>query len=495
MNLVDALLPESLLETVGDRPALTGSAGTLTYNRLVELIDGCAHVLAEQAIDRRIILLVMRDSPLLMATFLGAVKAGVVPVFVSPRLPAADVASIAADSDAALVIHDDGGLDAIAQLSQPRLTATELDALAALPHGPFPARDFGPADESFRVYSSGTTGKPKGIVHTHKHPWPMAAYLKDHLGIGPDDRVFCTSKLSFAYAQGNGFLGPLQTGATIILEPDWPSADWTLDMIERHRPTVVFSTPSLYRALLAAAEARPHALDGIRHFVSAGEALPVPLAEAWKARTGCDILNAYGCSETIALIVAQPPQAVQPGATGISVSGGELRLEVLDEGENGEQMGMLWIRHPFLASAYHGMPEQTAERFADGWFSTGDVFMQDAAGYLHHRGRQDGFIKVSGQWVQLRELEDVAAASDAITEAAAVVIKDEQGFARIALFIVPQGNLSDEAATRKVQASFEERAPRHRWPRWIRALPDLPRTSTGKIQTYRLRQMMEETPA
>jgi acyl-coenzyme A synthetase/AMP-(fatty) acid ligase len=483
MNLADELLSPTHLARVGDLPAVMGSGGTLTYRELAVLVDGCAHALASRGLARRVVLLAMQDSPVLIAAFLGAVKMGAIPVFVSPRLPPADMASIAADADAALMVHD---ADAPLGLQIPRLAGNALAAEAA-GRGAFPAVPFTIADEAFRVYSSGTTGRPKGIVHGHKSPAPCGAYLRDHLGIGPGSRVFCTSKLSFAYAQGNGFLGPLALGATVVLEPEWPSPRWAVEMVVRHRPDVVFSTPSLYRGILAEADGDAlAALRRVSHFVSAGEALPDGLARQWRESTGRPILNAYGCAEVIALVLAQPPDAAVEGTTGIPIGKGELRLAPID---GGPDVGQLWLRHPFLANGYHGLAHMTRQRFVDGWFATGDVFSRDAAGRYSHRGRQDGFIKVAGQWVQLSEIETTALASGAAADAAAVAVKDAQGFARVALFVIPRPPLAEGEAVRRVRAHFEASAPRHRWPRWVHALVELPRTATGKVQLRRLQEL------
>ncbi len=486
MNLAEELLSASHLARVAGLPAVTGCRGALTYAELAALVDGCAHALAGRGLGRRVVLLAMRDSPISMAAFLGAIKMGAIPVFVSPRLPQTDLLSIVADSDAALLIHDD---DAPFDVAVPRLAGAAL-ADEATGRGAFPAVQFTAANEAFRVYSSGTTGKPKGIVHGHKNPGPCGAFLRDHLGVGPGTRVFCTSKLSFAYAQGNGFLGPLALGATIILEPDWPSPRWTMEMVVRHRPDVVFSTPSLYRGILAEADDDAIKTFGrVRHFVSAGEALPSELARQWRENIGRPILNAYGCAEVIALAVAQPPDAAVEGTTGIAIGKAELRLDPID---GDPDVGQLWLRHPFLANGYHGLADMTRQRFVDGWFATGDVFSRDAAGRYSHRGRQDGFIKVAGQWVQLSEIEATALESGAVEDVAAVAVKDPQGFARVALFVIPRPPLAENKAIQRVRAHFEASAPRHRWPRWIHPLAELPRTATGKVQLRRLQELATE---
>ncbi len=497
MNLAEALLSPQLLENSGELPAFTGPGGTMTYAELARLVEGCAHVFAELGVGRgALVPLSMKDCPLLVAAHLGAMRMGAVPTFISPRMPAADVAAVIAGSRPALVVNDETAAQAVAGLDCRLLAADELAARAAAAPGPFPAVALGPEDEAFRVYSSGTTGKPKGIVHGHKAPWPFAAYGKDFLGLKTGEKIFCTSRLSFAYALGNGYLGPLQLGAAIVLEPDWPTPESALATIARERPAVVYSTPTLYRGMLAAmTDETRAAAAAVRHYVSAGEGLPEPLAAEWKDAVGVDILNAYGCSETVALAIAMPPADIRPGLTGVSVSGGEFRL-ALFEGERDEPgaLGQLWMRHPFLALGYFGNPEQTAARFVDGWYDTGDVFSREADGYWTHRGRQDGLIKVAGQWVQLREIEDIATASGGAAEVAAVVAKDGRGFGRVGLFVVPEERLGEQAAVRRVQQAFEA-VPKHKWPKWVRAIDALPRTSTGKIQTYRLREMIEREDA
>jgi benzoate-CoA ligase len=346
-------------------------------------------------------------------------------------------------------------------------------------------------DPAFWLYSSGTTGRPKGIIHTHRSLLPAGQGQRDVVGLAAGERSLATSKLFFAYSLEHGLLGPLATGATTILEPDWPDAVGVLDLVARHQPATFFSVPTFYRNLLALGAGRLAPFRGVRRFVAAGERVPAQLVAQWRAATGGEILALYGMSETFCACMITPPGTSTGGRTGKPLAGVETRLLTREgrEAAAGES-AELWLRHPGLALGYANRPEQTAAQFKDGWFCTRDLFVRDEEGYFVHQGRSDELVKVAGQWVQPVELEEAMAGEPAIAEAACVQVTDAEGFERLALFVATRGD-----STRALDAAgriCEEKLPRFKRPKWIRAVSELPRTATGKIQRFKLREQLEQ---
>jgi benzoate-CoA ligase len=252
----------------------------------------------------------------------------------------------------------------------------------------------------------------------------------------------------------------------------------------------MFSVPTIYRRLLAEAPRRLGAFPSVRRFVAGGERLSAQLAARWKKAVGGEILNLYGMSETFCACMVTPPGTSDGVRTGKPLPGVAVRLLDAHGAEPvGEDPGVLWVRHPAQASGYANLPEQTREQFRDGWFCSRDLFVRDAAGYYIHQGRSDELIKVAGQWVQPAELEEAAARDPAVAEAACVPVHDADGLERLALFVTPRG---DAAAAQRAAAEACERAlPRHKRPKWVRAVDELPRTATGKVQRYKLREILE----
>jgi 3-hydroxybenzoate/4-hydroxybenzoate---CoA ligase len=342
---------------------------------------------------------------------------------------------------------------------------------------------------AFALYSSGTTGRPKGIVHAHRTLLCAGESFRA-FGIGEGDRVFSTSKFFFAYGIDHGLLAPLATGAMSILTAAAPESEALVRLVERHRPSAMFSVPTVYRRLLAEMPARLPAFAAVRRFVAAGERLSAPLVAQWKKAVGAEILNLYGMSETFYACIVTPPGTSDGVRTGKPLPGVELQLrdERGAEPAAGEP-GVLWVKHPAQAACYANLPQQTREQFRDGWFCSRDLFVRDAEGHYIHQGRSDELLKVAGQWVQPSELEEAAALDPEVAEAACVPVLDAQGLERLALFVTPRGDPA--AAQRAAMLACERVLPRHKRPKWVRAVAELPRTATGKVQRFRLREILE----
>jgi benzoate-CoA ligase len=501
-NGADLLLGEAALARWGQRIALVCGEERLAATvlaRRVRLAAGAFLAHGVRPGDR--VMLLMRDGPESAAAWLGAVHAGAVAVALNSKLSEADYRHILADSQARLVVVEDVFAHARPDLGSELAAQGRLAVAGTAPVGAAswtawlraaeeaPAFDAGAEAPAFALYSSGTTGRPKGIVHSHRvfrHVGKAFAAF----GLAPGETVFATSRLFFAYGLEHGLLAPLALGLTSIVTADWPEPDAVIDLVERHRPAALFSVPTMYRRLLAASPERLEALRPVRRFIAAGERLSAQLVAQWRAAVGGELLNLYGMSETFCACIVTPPGTSDGARTGLPLPGVEVSVRDRDAAEPPPgQPGVLWIRHPAQAAGYQNLPEQTRAQFQDGWFCSRDLFARDAAGFLVHQGRVDELVKVAGQWVQPGELEEVAGREAAVAEAACVPVVDADGLERLALFVTAR---QDAAAARRAAAEACERLlPRYKRPKWVRSVAELPRTATGKVQRYKLRELLE----
>jgi benzoate-CoA ligase len=501
MNGAELLLGAAALERRAERTALVCGDERIGMAALAAQVARAAGAYRAHGVSPgERVLLLMRDTPEAAAAWLGAVHAGAVAVAINGKLPEVDYRHILSDSEARLVLVEDvfagARPDLTAELAaQRRLaiagkTAPEgaswrawlQQASSAAPC----RRD--PEDPAFALYSSGTTGRPKGIVHSHK-VFRHLGKAFDAFGLAEGDVVFCTSRLFFAYGLEHGLLAPLARGLTSVLCPDWPESDAVIEVVERHRPAALFSVPTVYRRLLSEPATRLEAFRAVRTFVAAGERLSSKLVDQWRTAVGGELLNLYGMSETFCACIVTPARSSDGMRTGLPLEGVEIRLlDAQGEEPAPGQPGVLWLRHPAQASGYANLPEHTRAQFRDGWFCSRDLFIRDAAGYLVHQGRSDELVKVAGQWVHPGELEETATVAAAVVEAACVPVVDEDGLERLALFVAAR---DDAAEAVRAAAAACERLPRHKRPKWVRAVAELPRTATGKIQRYKLRELLE----
>jgi len=505
LNAAEHLLGEAALARHGARSALVCGAETQSYRELAAHIAraaGALRALGLAAGER--VLLLLRDTPEHAAAWLGAVRAGAIPVSLNTKLSEDEYHHIRADCGARLALIEDrfvgarpdlaaahargGGLVVAGEGALPG-AASWREALAqAKPEGA--ALDAGPEQPAFWLYSSGTTGKPKGIILPHRSVLAAGQAQREVLGLAPGAKVHATSKFFFAYGLENGLLGPLASGATALLNPDWAEAEAVAELVARHRPEQFFSVPTFYRRLLALGAPRLAPFRDVRRFIAAGERLPQPLAAQWREATGGEILPLYGMSETFCVCMLTPPGTPGAPRTGVPLAGVAARL-VTSEGREARpgEPGVLWMRHPALALGYANRPEQTRAQFRDGWFCSNDVFVRDAEGHYTHQGRADDLVKISGLWVQPGELEEAVAAEPAIAEAACVPVTDGEGFERLALFIVARGDPAEAVAA--AGRACEQRLARFKRPKWIRAVSELPRTASGKVQRFKLRETLQ----
>ncbi len=499
MNAADRLLGEDALARHGARAALFCAERALSYAELAADMARAANALRALGLrPGERVLLLQRDTPEFVAAWLGAVHAGAVAIGLNGKLAESDYRHMVADSEARLLIADEALLPVLgvlaAELERERRLVRGADwlaqtARAAARAAAHPVRAEDPA---FWLFSSGTTGRPKAIVHGHRSVLAAGQAQREVLGLGPGDTVFATSKLFFAYALETGMLGPLALGATTILHPDWPDVEHVCAIVARHKPTAVFSVPTFYRRLLALPPGQLAPFREVRHFVSAGEGLPRPVFEGWRAAVAREILGIYGMSETFCVIMMTPLGQGGAPRGGKPIAGVQARLLAEDGEEVADGVaGVLWVRHPALSPGYANRPEATRDQFRDGWLCTRDIFVRDAEGYYAHHGRSDELLKVAGQWVQPSELEEAVLGLDAVAEAACVPGTDSDGFERLALFVAARG-ADAQAALAAAAAACEQKLPRHKRPKWILPVAELPRTATGKVQRFKLRELLAQ---
>jgi len=503
MNGAEHLLGQTALARHAERVALIFGREQVTYAELARRASAAAGALAALGVgpgDR--VLLLMRDTPALAAAWLGCLWRGAVAIALNSQLTDEDLRFIRSDSGARLALVEDvlasafpGFVAALAREQRIAIVGDALnmrswhDALASATAQPasFAAQ---PEDPAFWLYSSGTTGRPKGIIHTHKDMLPAGQVMRDVIHLDPGEKVLTTSRLFFAYGLEHALLGVLSVGATSVLHTDWSDVPHVCALVAEHRPAAFFSVPSFYRRLLGLGAEALAPLASVRHCFAAGERLPETMIRQWQAAVGREILSIYGMSETFCVVMATPVGTSNGRRTGRLLPGVEAKLLALEghEAAVGEP-GVLWVRHPALALGYANRKELTRDQFRDGWFCSKDVFVRDADGFYAHQGRADELVKVAGQWVKPSELEEAVLGEASIVEAVCVLVPDAEGFDRLALFVTPSGDA--QAAVAAATRLCEVKLPRHKRPKWIRAAQDLPRTATGKIQRFKLREILQ----
>lgn len=452
-----------------------------------------------QAEDR--VLLCMHDGVYWPVAFLGCILAGVVPVAVNTLLTSQDYLYMLQDSRARALLVSKSLWSVfdpiIAQLTRPIHIVSDAndttpgclgisDLLKA--HDPLPQHAPTMADDvCFWLYSSGSTGSPKGTVHLHSHLIHTAElYGRGVLGLREDDVVFSAAKLFFAYGLGNALSFPLTVGATTVLLGSRPTPADVFDVLRTHQPTVFYGVPTLFAGLMAHPE-RPSASQlNLRVCTSAGEALPAEIGHKWQAQYGVEILDGIGSTEMLHIFLSNQPGRVRYGTTGHPVPGYRLRL-VNDEGTecaDGE-LGELQIQGPSSALMYWRNREKTKHTFAGEWTRSGDKYSRDADGYYTYGGRSDDMLKVGGIYVSPFEVEASLMTHTAVLEAAVVGHADDEGLVKPKAYVVLKpGHVASE---NELQAHVKGQLAPYKYPRWVSFLNELPKTATGKIQRFKLR--------
>lgn len=505
-NMTTLLLDRHLEAGLGERPAVLSEAGTLSYEALYRLASRAGHALRALGLRREErVALLLPDCPEFLAVFLGAMRLGAVPVPINTLSRPADYAYYLNDSRAVVLVVDQELLSRLEPIRSQLRALRSVVVLGEAPPGAFrldellaqAAESLDPADThrdepSYWLYSSGTTGRPKGVVHLHHDMvYCVEPYAQHVLGMTARDRTFSIPRLFFSYGLVNSLYLPLYFGASVALVRKRPDPAAALEALARYRPTLFFSVPAFYAALLRHLEtlASPPDLGTVRLAITGGDPLPAPLYHRWRERTGLELLDSVGSTDVGYIYICNRPGRVRPGASGELVPGYEAR--VVDEAGRDVppgEVGELWIKGESVAAYYWNKHAQTKRAFGGEWLHTGDKFSRDADGYYTFLGRSDDLLKVSAQWVSPMEVEEVLTAHPAVAECAVVGATDEQGLLKPRAFVVPtQGYQPSAELAAQLQAFARARLPPFKCPAWVDFLPELPKTPTGKVERYRLR--------
>jgi benzoate-CoA ligase family protein len=518
-NATTYFVDRNLSEGRADRVAIECGEDRITYGQVAEQVNRFASALRQLGVRReeRVMLLLL-DGPAFAYAFFGTMRIGAVAVPVNTLLKPHDYRYLLEDSGAVVLVVSDALLPLVQDIPRdelPRLRHVVVvgrtqrgadlswDGLLAGGSAMSETEPTTRDDAALWLYSSGSTGIPKACVHLH-HDMVVCAELfgRGVLSITSADRCFSVAKLFFAYGLGNALYFPFSVGATAILWPGPPAPAHVYDIIERHRPTLFFSVPTSYAMLLAHTPALSEQresngrtpdfdLSSIRMAVSAGEALPPPLFDRFKQRFGIELVDGIGSTEALHMFIANRPGAVRAGSSGQLVAGYDARI-LDNDGQPvpAGEVGNLWIRGDSVCACYWNQHDKTVDTIQGPWLRTGDKYSVDEDGYYWHAGRADDMLKVGGQWVSPVEVENVVLAHPAVQECGVVGFEDRDGLVKpIAFVVLRPGTEDSPERAGELEQFVRARIAEFKRPRRVAFVTELPKTATGKIQRFKLREL------
>ena len=504
-NVAVPFIDRHLDEGRGQRIALRHQGGEVSYAQLAENASRAGNALLSLGLapGERLIMAAV-DEPIFFYVFWGAIKAGIIPIAASTFLKTADYKFLARDAGCSAFVYSSALAAEAAEVAgaSPQLrvvlpldgpgSLAERMATASPELAPHPATA---TSECFWLYSSGSTGTPKGVVHRHRDMVVTSErYGRKTAGLTADDVVFCASKLFFSFGFGGGMTFPMWVGASIILQPARSTAELALDYLERSAATAFFGVPTLYGQMVQALERKPRNLKSLRRCLSAGEALPAPIFQRWNELTGVPILDGIGSTEVLHIFVSNRIDDIRPGTSGKPVPGYAVKIV----GEDGQtlpagEVGTLWVKGESNAVCYWNNPEKTRNTMVGEWLNTGDMYYVDPEGYYVNAGRGDDMLKVGGMWCSPIEIESRLLAHPKVREAAVIGRLDDKGLVKPAAYIVLVNPADENDATaRELQQYCKLHLAGFKYPRWFSFVREIPKTITGKIQRFKLRQLPPE---
>lgn len=504
-NAATHFIDRHITEGRGDKIAFIDDKGRYTYADLAARVNRAGNLLKSQGVQpEQRVLLALLDGIDFPALFFGAMKIGAVPVPVNTLLTTPDYDFMLRDSRAVLLAVSDALMERFRPIisGQPYLqnvlisgqvppTVTPLARLLDEQSDQLEPAATTPDDIGFWLYSSGSTGAPKGTMHLHGDLVHTAVlYAQEVLGIREDDVVFSAAKLFFAYGMGNAMTFPLHVGATAVLMAERPTPAAVMKRLKDHQCSIFYGVPTLYGGILADSTiTKDSGSAKLRRCVSAGEALPEDIGKRWEKLFGVEILDGIGSTEMLHIFLSNRPGEVRYGSTGKAVPGYDLRVV----GEDGKEaapgeIGELLVSGPSCAVAYWNNRTKSLATFHGPWTRTGDKYVCDKDGYYTYAGRSDDMLKVSGIWVSPFEVESALLGHPKVLEAAVVAHADVDELVKPKAYVVLRAEfVAEEALVGELQMFVKDRLAPYKYPRWIEFVAELPKTATGKIQRFKLR--------
>lgn len=499
-NVAEQFTERNLSEGRGDKIAIRTFDRDVSYTELAAGVNRFGNVLRGLGIGRgERVLLVVKDCPEFVYLFWGAIKAGIVPVPLNALLRARDYAYVLQDSACAGIVYSPeyaAEVEAALAARRPpvvlRMEGSDaaLETIARRASSVLTAAAACASDDCFWLYTSGSTGQPKGVVHAHGDIIATCLhYIVNTLGAQETDTFFSVPRLYFSFGMGIAMTGPLWLGATTVLDARRPTPQTVAEVFRRFHPSIFAAVPTFYSMLLAAGALTKNDVHRLRRCVCGGEPTPPALQRRWLETIAVPITEGIGSTEALFIYIGSRIDDIRPGATGKPVPGYQIRI-VDEAGHDAadETPGRLLVKGQSLMSRYWNDPEKSASTLADGWLDTGDIFRRDKDGYYIYCGRGDDMLKVGGRWVSPFEIESALVEHPSVLESAVVGRPDESGLVKAEAWIVLR-NPAD-AGTRtedEVRAFCKSRLAPYKYPRWINFVDELPKTATGKIQRYKLR--------
>jgi len=501
-NAATTFVDQNIIQGRAQKAAIYHLDRELTYQDVFEGVNRTGSALKGLGLEvEERVLLALPDMPELVFSFLGAIKIGAVPVPTNPWMKAGDYDYLLRDSRARIFIVHESLLAEVEKISdrprylqhvivvgKPRGRALSFESLLARASSTLEAEPTGKDDVAFWLYTSGSTGAPKGAVHLHHDMITITdLFVKPVLAMGEDDICFSASKLFFAYGLGNSLYFPFRFGAATVLWPERPEPEKVLQMIERYRPTFFFSVPTLYARLLRVE--KRYDLGSLRICLSSGEPLPPALFHQWKKKFGLELLDVVGSTEATHDFLANRPGEARPGSSGQVTPAFEAKI-VDDEGREvpAGEVGQLMVKGDANSPYYWNRHEQTKKTMLGEWLRTGDTYYRDEEDYYWYCGRSDDMLKVGGMWVSPIEIENTLLEHPAVLEAAVAGQADQDGLIKPKAYVVLKDEYQpSERLKEELKSLVKERLAPYKYPRWIEFVQDLPKTVTGKIQRFKLR--------